>query len=80
MLKSGQLDLENILFNTLPQETQLGLVEIEFYGIPVESRTLPAACMDGHLPMQIRPWKILNEISYKVYEYYNKNMDGGRIM
>ena len=26
-----------------PQETQLGLVEIEFYGIPVESRTLPAA-------------------------------------
>ena len=42
-----------------PQETQPELVEIENYRIPVESRTLPAACMDGHLPMQIRPWKIL---------------------
>jgi hypothetical protein len=37
-----------------PQETQPELVEIEIYGIPVESRTLPAGRMDGHLPMQIR--------------------------
>jgi hypothetical protein len=24
--------------------------------------------MDGHLPMQIRPWKILNIKTYKHYE------------
>ncbi|HET6640200.1 MAG TPA: hypothetical protein VFG77_01180 [Nitrososphaeraceae archaeon] len=50
-----------------PQETQPGLVGIEVYGIPVESRTLPAACMDN-LPMQIRPWKILYKKTYKHYE------------
>jgi hypothetical protein len=51
-----------------PQETQPELVEIENYRIPVESRTLPAAYMDGHLPMQIRPWKILYKKTYKHYE------------
>jgi hypothetical protein len=32
-----------------PQETQPELVEIEIYGIPVESRTLPAAWKDIRL-------------------------------
>ena len=39
------------------------MIEIEVYGVPVESRTLPA----GGLAMVNRPQKILYKISYKDY-------------
>jgi hypothetical protein len=34
--------IPNLKLQPKPQATQLGLVEIELYGIPVKSRTLPA--------------------------------------
>jgi hypothetical protein len=50
-----------------PQETQPEMVETEMHGVPVESRTLPAGCMDGHLPRILGPQKIFFKISYKDY-------------
>jgi hypothetical protein len=44
------------------------MVAIEEYGIPVEPSALLAACMAGHLPTQIRPWKLLHKKTYKHYD------------
>jgi hypothetical protein len=53
------------LWTTAGDSTQVGRNQ----GLrdPAESRTFPAACMDAHLPMQMRPWKILYKKTYKHY-------------
>jgi hypothetical protein len=48
------------------QETQPELAGTEYYGIPVESRTLPAGCMDGHSPRIIKPQKYCAKYPIKI--------------
>ena len=56
--------------NILPQETQPKMVEIEVYGIPVESRTLPAGWKDTCLcklgPGKYCTKKPINIISQRI--------------
>jgi hypothetical protein len=59
------LDSPNPAIATISKPIAKRWVETEVYGIPVESRTLPAGCMDGHSPRIIRSQKILYKISYK---------------
>ncbi len=50
------------------------MVETEVYGIPVESRTLPAGCVDGHSPRIIRPQKYCAKYPIKIITYTSSNL------
>ena len=61
--------VQYLIFRSSRRRLNKKWVESEVYRIAVESRTLPAGCMDGHSPMLLGPKKIFHKISYKDFSF-----------